>query len=120
VPLGARFLTIGARGPHARIPPSGLCQAAAATSGVAANKLAAAGSALFLGGPVIRLFARIAAASSVAVVLVLSGTWPAAAGGALGLNSPTGEPLAWTAAGVVVFGGLAFLVRAVVRLRRKA
>lgn len=66
----------------------------------------------------LRVIRRIAAVGSVVAVLVITGNWPAGANGALGLNAPTGEPLAWTVAVLLVFGGLAFVVRAVARLRR--
>jgi len=68
----------------------------------------------------IRAILRITAVGSLAAVLVVAGTWPAAADGALGLNGPTGEPLPWTLALLVGVGGAAFLVRAVLKLRRKA
>lgn len=67
-----------------------------------------------------RACARLAAICSTIAVLVLVATSPANAAGVLGLNGPTGEPLPWTLAGVVVVGGVAFLVRAVQRLRRRA
>jgi hypothetical protein len=68
----------------------------------------------------IRAILRVTAVGSLAVVLVVAGTWPAAADGALGLNGPTGEPLPWTLALLVGVGGAAFVVRAVLKLRRKA
>jgi len=66
----------------------------------------------------VRAFARLAAIGSTVAALVLASFSPAYAAGALGLNGPTGEPLSWTLAAVVVVGGVAFLVRAIVRLRR--
>jgi hypothetical protein len=62
---------------------------------------------------------RVATVSSLAVVLLVSGWSPAMADGALGLNGPTGEPLPWTLAVVVGIAGAAFLVRAVLKLRRR-
>jgi hypothetical protein len=68
----------------------------------------------------VRATARLAAISSLVTVLILAGISPAYAGGALGLNGPTGEPLPWTLAAVVGVGGVAFVIRAVLRLRRRA
>lgn len=68
----------------------------------------------------IRACARLTAICSMIAVFVLAAFSPAYAAGALGLNGPTGEPLPWTLAVVVGFGGVAFLVRAVLRLRRRA
>jgi len=67
----------------------------------------------------IRAFLRVAAVGVLAAVLVVAGTLPAAADGALGLNGPTGEPLPWTLALVVSVAGAAFVVRAVLKLRRR-
>lgn len=67
----------------------------------------------------VRACARLAAIGSLAAVFVFAAFSPAYAAGALGLNGPTGEPLPWTLAAVVGFGGVAFLVRAVLRLRRR-
>jgi hypothetical protein len=67
----------------------------------------------------IRAIVRVAAMGSLFVVFIVAGTWPAMADGALGLNGPTGEPLPWTLALVVGLGGAAFVVRAVIRLRRR-
>lgn len=63
---------------------------------------------------------RVAAVSLLATVLVVTGHSSAIADGALGLNGPTGEPLPWTLALVVGVAGAAFLVRAVLKLRRRA
>jgi hypothetical protein len=68
---------------------------------------------------VVRAALRVAAVGSLLAVLVVAGNMPAMADGALGLNGPTGEPLPWTLALVVGFGGGAFLVRAVLRLVRR-
>lgn len=68
----------------------------------------------------VRAFLRVAAVGSLAAVLFVAGTWPAAADGVLGLNGPTGEPLPWTLALLVGVGGAAFVVRAVLKLRRRA
>lgn len=67
----------------------------------------------------VRAVMRVTAIGSLVVALVVAGSWPAMAAGALGLNGPTGEPLPWTLALVVGLGGAAFLVRAVVKLRRR-
>jgi hypothetical protein len=67
-----------------------------------------------------RACARLAAIGSLVTVFVLAAFSPAYADGALGLNGPTGEPLPWTLAAVVGVSGIAFLVRAVLRLRRRA
>ncbi|HET8640349.1 MAG TPA: hypothetical protein VFM37_00325 [Pseudonocardiaceae bacterium] len=67
----------------------------------------------------VRACARLAAIGSLTAVFVLVAFSPAYAAGALGLNGPTGEPLPWTLAAVVGLGGVAFLVRAVLRLRRR-
>jgi hypothetical protein len=67
-----------------------------------------------------RALARLTAIGSLITVLALAGFSPAYADGALGLNGPTGEPLPWTLAAVVGLGGAAFVVRAVLRLRRRA
>jgi hypothetical protein len=67
----------------------------------------------------VRAFLRVAAVGSLAAVLVVAGTWPASADGVLGLNGPTGEPLPWTLALFVGVGGAAFVVRAVLKLRRR-
>lgn len=66
-----------------------------------------------------RAFARLAAVGSLAAVFALVAGLPAHAAGALGINGPTGEPLPWTLAAVVGVGGVAFLVRAVLWLRRR-
>lgn len=63
---------------------------------------------------------RVAAVGSMVAVLVVTGYSPAFADGALGLNGPTGEPLPWTLAVVVGIAGAAFIVRALMKLRRKA
>ena len=67
----------------------------------------------------VRAVLRVAAVGSVIAVLVVAGNWPAMADGALGLNGPTGEPLPWTLALLVGVAGAAFLVRAVLQLRRR-
>jgi hypothetical protein len=68
-----------------------------------------------------RTVLRVAALGLLVAALAVAGNWPAVADGALGLNGPTGEPLPWTVALVVGFGGAAFVVRALVKLcRRKA
>jgi hypothetical protein len=64
----------------------------------------------------LRAAARLAAIGSLVTVMVVAGFAPAYADGAMGLNGPTGEPLPWTLAAVVGVGGIAFLVRAVVKL----
>ncbi len=63
---------------------------------------------------------RVAAVGSMVAVLVVTGYSPAFADGALGLNGPTGEPLPWTLAVVVGIAGAAFIVRALMKLRRRA
>jgi len=62
---------------------------------------------------------RVAAVGSLVAVLVVTGYSPAFADGALGLNGPTGEPLPWTLAFVVGVAGAAFVVRALLKLRRR-
>ena len=68
----------------------------------------------------VRAVARLSVIGSLITVLIVTGYAPAYAAGALGLNGPTGDPLPWTLAAVVGFGGVAFIIRAVLRLRRKA
>ena len=67
-----------------------------------------------------RACARLAVIGSMITALVLVAVTPANAAGVLGLNGPTGEPLPWTLAAVVGIGAVAFTVRAVLRLRRRA
>jgi hypothetical protein len=67
----------------------------------------------------IRAILRAAVMGLLVAVLTVAGNWPAMADGALGLNGPTGDPLPWTLALVVGLGGAAFVVRAVIRLRRR-
>lgn len=66
-----------------------------------------------------RALVRVAAVGSLVAVLVVSGYSPALADGALGLNGPTGEPLPWTLTILVGLAGAAFVVRAVLKLRRR-
>lgn len=66
-----------------------------------------------------RAAVRVAAIGSLVTMLVVAGTWPASADGALGLNGPTGEPLPWTLAVLVALAGAAFVVRAAWKLRRR-
>jgi hypothetical protein len=66
-----------------------------------------------------RAVARAASVGTLVAMLVISGYAPAMAAGALGLNGPTGEPLPWTLALLVGLAGAAFVVRAVLRLRRR-
>ena len=67
----------------------------------------------------VRAVLRVAALGSLVAVLVVAGSLPAVAAGALGLNGPTGEPLPWTLALLVGFAGAAFVVRALLKLRRR-
>lgn len=67
----------------------------------------------------VRAAVRVAAISSLVALLVVTGFSPALADGVLGLNSPTGEPLPWTLALIVGLAGGAFVVRAVLQLRKR-
>ena len=67
----------------------------------------------------VRAVLRVAALGSLVGVLLATGNLPAMADGALGLNGPTGEPLPWTLALVVGFGGVTLVVRALLRLGRR-
>lgn len=66
----------------------------------------------------VRAVLRVTALGSLVTVFVVAGALPALAHGALGLNGPTGEPLPWTLALLVGVGGAAFVVRALLKLRR--
>ena len=63
----------------------------------------------------VRLVARVTMISTLITVLVMTGSWPAGADGVLGLYGPTGDPLPWTLAAVVLVGAVAFVVRTVIR-----
>jgi len=67
----------------------------------------------------VRAVLRVTALGSLVAVLIVTGNLPAMADGALGLNGPTGEPLPWTLALLVGVGGAAFVVRALLKLRRR-
>ncbi|HEY0636604.1 MAG TPA: hypothetical protein VGD67_03070 [Pseudonocardiaceae bacterium] len=67
----------------------------------------------------LRAVQRVGAISSLVAILVVTGYSTATAQGAMGLNGPTGEPLPWTLAGFLGIAGAAFLVRAVLKLRRR-
>lgn len=66
-----------------------------------------------------RAMARLAAVTGLIATVIVTGAGAAHADGVLGLNGPTGEPLPWTLAAVVGVAGVAFVVRAVLRLSRR-
>ena len=67
----------------------------------------------------VRAVLRVAALGSLVTLVVLASNLPAMADGVLGLTGPTGEPLPWTLALFVGLGGAAFVVRALLKLRRR-